>query len=161
MSIYIANSDDPFVIGLQNFPNPKIPKDAVLSYAGAEGELNSFYGKKHTKETKEKISQTKKRQYATGEVVHPLLGVGHSEESKKKMSENMQGENNHMWGKKQSQETISKRIEKTTGRKNTDEAKARIAEAAKNRKKIQCPSCGREGHPSNMKRWHFDNCRHS
>jgi len=161
MSIYIANSDDPFVIGLQNFPNPKIPKDAVLSYAGAEGELNSFYGKKHTKETKEKISQTKKRQYATGEVVHPLLGVGHSEETKQKLSEHMSSDKNHFLGKKQSQETIKKRVAKLTGRKMSDEAKSRISLGAKNRKKIQCPSCGREGLPSNMKRWHFDNCRHS
>lgn len=158
MSIYIADMNDPFVQDLQSFQF-EIPEDAVLSYAGGEGELNPFFGLSHTEETRKKISETKKRQYANGEVVHPLLGVGHSEETKQKLSEHMSSDKNHFLGKKQSQETISKRIAKTTGRKNTDEAKLRMSLAAKNRKTIECPHCGKAGHPSNMKRWHMDNCK--
>ena len=160
MSIYTADLSDPFVKGLQNF-EVELPDDAKKYFTTPSGELNPFYGLTHTDESKRQISETKKRQYATGEVVHPLLGKGHSEESKRKMSEYMSSDKNHFLGKKQSQETISKRIAKTTGRKNTDEAKSRMALAAKNRKTIDCPHCGKAGQPSNMKRWHFDNCKHS
>ena len=27
------------------------------------------------------------------------------------------------------------------------------------KKKIKCPTCNKEGQPSNMHRWHFDNCK--
>lgn len=44
------------------------------------------YGSSKSKETREKISATKKRQYANGEVIHPLLGKTHSAEARLKMS---------------------------------------------------------------------------
>ena len=52
-----------------------------------------------------KISATKKRQYQTGEVIHPFLGKKHTEASKKKISETRIknklaiGENNGMYGR--------------------------------------------------------------
>ncbi len=150
---------DPFILGLQQFPMPEIPEDAVLGGGNGFGEDNVFYGRKHSDESKKQMSETKKRQYATGEHVHGLLGVGHSEETKRKMSEHMSSSKNHFLGKKQSQETIDKRVAKVTGRKNTDETKSRMSLAAKNRKTIDCPHCGLAGHPSNMRRWHFDNCK--
>ena len=39
----------------------------------------------HREETKERIRQTKKQQYASGEVVHPMLGKSHKEDSLSKM----------------------------------------------------------------------------
>lgn len=39
------------------------------------------------------------------------------------------------------------------------ETKEKQSNAAKNRKKLVCPHCKKEGHPGNMKRWHFDNCK--
>ncbi len=40
---------------------------------------------KHTEETKQKISELRKRQYRTGELVHPMLGKHFTDESKYKM----------------------------------------------------------------------------
>jgi 23S rRNA-/tRNA-specific pseudouridylate synthase len=57
----------------------------------ATGDLNpskknpNFLGKYHTKETKKKISDTKKRQYEEGKVIHPRLPA--SEKSKQKSRE--------------------------------------------------------------------------
>ena len=50
------------------------------------GENNPFYGKHHTKESKEKISKNRKGK-CTGEE-HPFYGKHHTEESLQKMSEN-------------------------------------------------------------------------
>jgi len=49
------------------------------------GKGNPFYGKHHSEETKEKISQSRKGKTA-GEK-HPMYGKKHSEESLKKISE--------------------------------------------------------------------------
>lgn len=49
------------------------------------GELNHFYGKTHSKETKEKLSLIGKELYKTGKN-KGFLGKTHSEETKKKMS---------------------------------------------------------------------------
>jgi hypothetical protein len=53
---------------------------------------------------KNKISETKKRQYLTGEIIHPFLGKTHTEETKKKLSKIKKeqglwkGENNPAYG---------------------------------------------------------------
>ena len=44
------------------------------------------------------------------------------------------------------------------GKSQSDETKAKISEKAK--RKVECPNCGKVGSVSNMKRWHFDNCKH-
>jgi hypothetical protein len=48
-------------------------------------------GRKHTEETKMKVSEAKKRQYASGEVIHPCLGRVRSEEAKDKQRQKMKG----------------------------------------------------------------------
>lgn len=53
------------------------------------GENNPFYGKTHTKETKQKISEARKGKCAG--VEHPMYGKTHTEESIKKISKNRQG----------------------------------------------------------------------
>lgn len=63
-----------------------------------KGESSSFYGKKHSKKTIEKMKKPK------------------SEEHKKKLSIAKQGTNNPMYGKKQSIETCKKRSESLKGR---------------------------------------------
>lgn len=50
------------------------------------GENHPMYGKNHSEETKQKISEARKERYY-GEN-HPMYGKHHSEETKKKMSEN-------------------------------------------------------------------------
>ena len=67
-------------------------------------------GKTLTEETKQKISEVKKKLYSSG-MKHPMLGKHHSEEARKKMSENhwdCSGENHFMFGKHHSEETKKK-----------------------------------------------------
>lgn len=59
-----------------------------IAYSGtgaAYGERNSFYGKKHTDETKRKISEIAKKR--TGSLNH-FYGKKHTKETKRKISEN-------------------------------------------------------------------------
>lgn len=44
--------------------------------------------------------------------------------------------------------------------KHSDETKKIISEKLKNQPRINCPHCDKTGIVSNMKRWHFDNCKH-
>jgi len=63
---------------------------------------------------KTKISETKKAQYASGEILHPFSGRAHTEETKKKISkiridnDLSKGANNPMYGKSHSEETKQK-----------------------------------------------------
>ena len=54
-----------------------------------KGENNPFYGKKHTEETKQKISENRKGKCAGEE--HPMYGKHHTEESLQKISQNRRG----------------------------------------------------------------------
>lgn len=87
-------------------------------------------------------------------------------------------------GKKQSKETIKKRLDSRQDYKHSEETKQKISEAhkgkkhkyskkrsdaAKNRKKhpwtgkkrpiVECPHCHKSGADFVMSRWHFDNCK--
>jgi hypothetical protein len=50
-------------------------------------------------------------------------------------------------------------ITSTENKHKTVEQRKKCSEGAMNRKRIVCPYCGKEGDASNMKRWHFDNCK--
>ena len=120
-----------------------------------EGELNHFYGKNHTNETKLIIgSKSKGRKHSikfrekmserttgernpmygsnrTGEE-NPMWGKTHSDESKLKMKERkianpIIGENNPMWGRKQPTAV--------------------------------CLHCGKVASKTNIIKWHNDNCK--
>ena len=61
------------------------------------GVNNSFYGRRHSKESKDKMSRSQKERWV-GEK-HPMLNRKHSEKSRKKMSASRTGEGNHMFGR--------------------------------------------------------------
>ena len=84
-----------------------------------KGKPGTWIGKKHTEESKKKISETKK-------------GSKHSEESKKKMSESHKG-------KKQSKELIAKRVESRKGYRHSEETRKKIGDG--NRDKIISDEC--------------------
>lgn len=47
----------------------------------------------------------------------------------------------------------------TFGADRAAQISAKISAGARNRKKLECPHCKKIGDSSNMKRWHFDNCK--
>ena len=60
---------------------------------------------------------------------HPMWGKKHSDESKRKMSESKKGKNHPMWGKIPSDETKNKISESNKGKKKSDETKRKMSEA--------------------------------
>lgn len=144
------------------------------------GPNNTFYGKKHTPEVRSSLSAI-----AKGRGYNPMAGGRHSQESRDKMSRNtdVHGEKNPMFGHSWSAEQREAQSAKLRGRvmpadqraklsavmggeKNpfygkthSPEARERIASAARARPKLTCPYCPVTGSPSNMSRWHFDNCK--
>lgn len=147
----------------------------------ASGKNNLFYGKKHTPEVLAGLSV-----WAKGRGFNPMKGRNHTQDSKERMSLNtdIRGEKNPMYGYVWSAEQRAEQSAKLRGREvpedqrakisaamagegnpfygktHSESTKARISEAAKARPKITCPHCPVIGSPSNMSRWHFDNCKH-
>ena len=85
-----------------------------------------------------------------------------SDEFKQKQSDSKKGNLNPMFGKKQSEKQKQKARENML--LNSSNIREKIIIANKKRKgiehkKIQCPFCDKVGSVSNMKRWHFNNCK--
>lgn len=113
---------------------------------------------------------------------HPLFG-------KKRAKESIEKQRKKLIGRKQTTEHITKRISKTTTTKARRKAEGKsyspseatrnkISASSKgiskpmseehiknlkchtnNKTQIECPHCNRVGQLTNMKRWHFDNCK--
>ena len=154
----------------------EIPDDAIKDDLKT-GELNNFFGKKHTKETRKRLSQALKEYSA--KYGNSFKGKKHTAEAREQMKINHRG----MTGKKHKLETIQKMKGNTnaaggkgrpktkewkkkvslsmTGTKRppfSDEWKENLSKAQRNRKVETCPHCGKSG-THNMKRYHFDNCK--
>jgi ribosomal protein S27AE len=95
------------------------------------------------------------------ELIRQMTSIVHkgkvvSEETKAKQSKAKMGKNNPMYG------TVSPNAGKfgedspRWGLKHSDDTKAKISESAKNRKKIDCPHCGKSALPGHYGRWHKD-----
>lgn len=105
-------------------------------YSGVhlKGELSPWYGRKHTEETRKKISEAHKGKKFTEEhlknmskvrkgMINHFKDIPRTEEVKKKISEtkkrnnkSFSGENNHNYGKHPSEETKKKMSEAKKGR---------------------------------------------
>ena len=99
---------------------------------------------------------------------HPFYGRKHSEETKKKMSLAQSGEKHSQYGKvpwnkgKQYSAAARKKMSDVQkGKKLSEEHKKKISNTlnGKTQKKITCPYCNKTGGNNVMKRYHFDNCR--
>jgi len=121
-----------------------------------------MWGKKHSEETKKKISkahanrtftethinkikESQQKTFSKKDYIHPNKGKIFSEEHRKKISDNhadISGFNNPMYGKKF-----------------TSEHRKKISEAAKNRPKKICEHCRKSISPTNYSRWHGENCK--
>lgn len=71
---------------------------AVIKNKSHVGSNNGFYNKRHSEETKRKISEFRIQYYKTHE--NPLKGKHHTPEAKKRMSEAQRGEKSWMYGRK-------------------------------------------------------------
>ena len=97
--------------------------------------------------------------------------IKHSEKSLSKMKECKRGNknpmfgktgiNNSLYGKKQTEEFIKKRINGMKGHYVTDNTREKISNSLKGipKEQIKCPHCNKIGGKSPMLRWHFTNCK--
>jgi len=144
---------------------------AKLQSERYSGENNPFFGKSHTKEAKQIISDAntgennamkrieereKMRQLKIGKKRDPF-----SDEWKAKMSESASGENNSRYGVTLTDEIKKKIGDKMKGRKQSPETIAKKAEAIRGlkREKKLCPHCNELVAVNGYARWHGDNCK--
>ena len=114
-----------------------LPKTKKKMSDTHSGENNAMFGKTHSDESLEKMSQAKEGKY-DGEN-NPFYGKTHSEETRKLLSENHIGlqaeKNNPMFGKTHTEKTrkflsdINIGNTYSLGKKHTDEARKKISEA--------------------------------
>lgn len=120
------------------------------------GECNHFYGKTHTTETKQKISNSQK-------------GRKNSVETRNKISKANKGKPKpNGFGDKISLANSGKMLKEETKNKISNKAKIRcenpdyikkISEAQKNRKRGICIHCSKEMDICNLKKYHNDKCK--
>jgi hypothetical protein len=113
-----------------------------------KGDKNYMYGKKHTEERKKHLSEINK-----GEK-NKFYGKTHTPEVRKRISDsrkNIRGEKHPNFGRRDmfSDETKKKFSDLYSGKPR-----------AKPHEIVECPHCEKTGIKPNMKRWHFDNCKH-
>ena len=119
---------------ISNHPNrDEIIEKMKLSKMGVK---NSFYGKKHSETTKEKLSKIM-LEITAGEK-NGFYGKKHTDECKIKMSENRKGlyigEKNSFYGKKHSEITKSIIRKKASERKHSEITKQKISENGKGKR---------------------------
>lgn len=134
--------------------NPMYINRAVASPNGYFGQETK--GIKLTAETKKKMSASQ-------------LGHFTSDETKEKIRSSLKGNvitastrrkiSKANSGVKKTEAHKQKIKMSLTGLTRTEESKQRYRESWVNREKIKCPHCKKEGSHSNMKRWHFENCK--
>ena len=57
-------------------------------------------------------------------------------------------------------EIVKKKISSThKGKPKSKEQREKMSKSAKNRKKVTCPYCSKEGLEKNMMKYHFENCK--
>lgn len=136
-----------------------------------KGTGNGFYGKKHSEEVKNRISEANKGDKNGSKRPETKKKIAESKIGKKRdsfddtwrlnLSKAASGENNGMYGKTHSDETKQKQRERAIGRKQSDETKQKKADAIRGlkREKKLCPHCNQLVAVNGYARWHGDNCR--
>jgi hypothetical protein len=145
---------------------------ARLQSEKVRGENNPMYGDKFYRSEEGKQRQREailgdnngaKQKIAREKIINSKLGkkrAPFSEEWRARMSESKQGEKNNRYGIEVSEETRRRIGNKIRGRKQTEEEKARRAEANRGqvKPKILCPHCQQLIAVNTYPRWHGANC---
>lgn len=140
---------------------------ALLQSERIRGENNPMWGRTHTEEARQTISEKNTGKKLTEEQIARQIAVQtgrkrapFSNEWRTKMAVKKQGENNPRYGVEVSESTRQKIGDKIRGRKQTDEEKARRAAANKGKAKPKklCPHCGQMTAVNTYPRWHGANC---
>lgn len=95
------------------------------------GENNSFYGKRHSVESRRRMSESHKGKTLSDEHRRNLskarIGLRHTDETKKKMSIAQSGKNHPFYGKKHTKKTKRKMSNSRIGKQQTDETKRKLS----------------------------------
>ena len=110
-----------------------------VSYGKKKGGIGSMRGKKHKSETIEKIKKTLNETN-----LDPIVKENRKKGAKKAWVKMIANNTFNSWNK---------------GKHLTEEDKLKKSIAALNKKKVECPHCGKITDPGNAKLWHFDNCK--
>ncbi len=119
-----------------------------------KGQVSAFKGKKHTEESKKKMSEISK---SLNLLPPSKKGTKMSDEQKEHLST--------FWkGKPKGERTEQHKINlgnSLRGKKASEETKKKLSEArlGKSYNIVTCPYCNVSGGSSAMGRWHFDNCK--
>jgi group I intron endonuclease len=129
----------------QDYIDAHFGLDKCMNLNAVASKPPSQKGKKHTAETKSKMSAAKK-------------GHTHTAETRAKQSAGAKGNTNSK-GYKHSDETRAKMSASGKGHPVSDETKANMSAAQKNAPKFQCPHCLSLFAAPALSRWHGDNCK--
>ena len=122
-----------------------------------KGDKNGFFNKKHTEETKEILKDINSKSW------EERYGKEKSEELKKKAKERI----SPMRGKLHTEETKNKISFSKKGKKMTEETKIKMSSSKKGlmlgvkQEVVTCDVCGKKGGRTNMVRYHFSNCKNN
>lgn len=106
-----ANKEEESFIKLWNLTDKRFGYNITLGGDGVKGlfgDKNSFYGKKHTKETIEKIRKANLGKKLTLEHIEKLRDISKTHTGDKNPMYGRTGDKSHWYGKKHSNETIEK-----------------------------------------------------
>ena len=112
-----------------------------------------------SEETKKRMSESAKKRIDLYGESNPAK----RKEVREKISQNLKkycGENHFMYGQHHTEETKKRMSESAKNYKKTNEHCKNISLGLKTKfKNLQCPHCNKIGSGTNMKRYHFDNCK--
>ena len=119
-------------------------KQKTTGFSCGPGQLNPFYGKKHTEEYKQKQSVLLKTKDCRSKT--PNIGLKHTEKTKLVMSLKRK-----KW--------MSSNKHPMLGVKRTEEMKLNSILGGLKQKKITCIHCGLTSVVGNIVRWHNEKCK--
>lgn len=118
--------------------------------------LENLKKRRHTEETKKKISENNWQTKNNG----ARSGSKWSEEHRKKMESRWKEIGGPMKNKSHTLETKLKISETKKGKSLSEETKEKMRGKRNKMSKVSCPYCKKEGGISPMKKWHFENCKY-